>query len=124
MNYPCFLIDYNNPLNFVIDYNVRDISEYIKSYMISDDFNLENVFLLIDGMNLNNLMFNLLYSRLLYPTFYFDIYDKIILEDGVDNDIICVVDCAHKYIDMLNKIFLRYSTKYKMFNIEWINKKM
>jgi len=124
MMYPCYQIDYNNPLNFVIDYNVRDIAEYIKAYMISDDYELDNVLLLLDKLNINSLMFNLLYSRLLYPTFYFDVYDKIILEDGIDTDIVFVIDIVPKYLDMLNKIYLRYRVKYNMFNIEWLTKKM
>lgn len=122
IKYPCFLIDYNNPLNYVIDYSVRDIAEYIKSYMFSKDYDLNNVFVILDNLNLNNLMFNLLYSRLLYPTFYFDIYDKIILEDGIDSDIVVAVVVIDKYLNMLNQIYLRYKNKYNMFNIEWLNK--
>lgn len=122
MQYPCYLIDYNNPLNFVIDYNIRDIAEYIKSYLLSKDYDLGNVLMLLDRLNINSLMFNLLYSRLMYPTFYFDIFDKIILEDGVDADIVEVLNIVDEYLDMLNKIYLRYKDKYNMFNIEWLNK--
>ena len=67
-------------------------------------------------------MFNLLYSRLMYPTFYFDIFDKIILEDGEDADIVVVLNVVNKYLDMLNKIYLRYKDKYNMINVEWLNK--
>lgn len=122
MKYPCYLIDYNNPLNFVIDYNIRDIAEYIKAYMISDDYELENVFILLDRLNINSKMFNLLYSRLMYPTFYFDVYDKIILDDGKDSDIIESVNVVDRYLEMLNQIYLRYKDKYNMFNVEWLNK--
>lgn len=122
MKYPCYLIDYNNPLNFVIDYNVRDISEYIKAYMLSKDYDLNNVLIALENLNLNNLMFNLLYSRLLYPTFYFDIYDRIILDDGVDNDILVAIEGVDRYLDMLNKIYLKFKNKYNMLNIEWLNK--
>ena len=122
MNYPCYLIDYNNPLNFVIDYNVRDISEYIKAYLLSDDYDLNNVLLLLERLNVNSLMFNLLYSRLMYPTFYFDIFDKIILEDGKDSDIVCVLNVVDKYLDMLNKVYLKFKDKYSMLNVEWLNK--
>jgi len=122
MKYPCYQIDYNNPLNFVIDYNVRDIAEYIKAYMISEDYELENVLLLLDKLNTNNLMFNLLYSRLLYPTFYFDVYDKIILEDGFDSDIEFVIDIVPRYLDMLKQIYMKFRFKYNMFNIEWLSK--
>ena len=121
MYYPCYLIDYNNPLNFVIDYNIRDISEYIKSYVMDDSYELNNVLILLDKLNNNNLMFNLLYSRLLYPTFYFDIFDKIILEDGVDNDVVKVLDRVDIYIDMLRSVYFKYKDKYNMFNVEWLN---
>ncbi len=124
MKYPCYQIDYNNPLNFVIDYNVRDISEYIKSYIISDEFDINNILILLDKLNLNKLMFNLLYSRLLYPTFYFDIFDKIILEDGEDNDIVFAVNKIDNYLFTLKEIYKKFYLKYDMFNIEWLNKKV
>lgn len=122
MKYPCYLIDYNNPLNYVVDYNIRDIAEYIKSYLLSSDYDIDNVLMLLDRLNINSLMFNLLYSRLLYPTFYFDIFDRIILEDGEDVDIVDVLNVVDKYLSMLNKVYLRYKDKYSMFNVEWLNK--
>jgi len=122
MYYPMYLIDYNNPLNFVIDYSIRDIAEYIKAYVMSYDYEQRNIILLLDKLELNNLMFNLLYSRLLYPTFYFDVFDKIILEDGVDNDVIPIIENIDKYLDMLKIIYYKYKDKYNMFNVNWINK--
>ena len=122
MNYPEYEIDYNNPLNFVIDYYIRDISEYIKSNTISDYYNLENIITLINKLTLNSKSFNLLYSRLLYPTFYFDEYDKIILGREEDNKIINVINKIQNYLEMLKKIFIVFNNKYEMFNIEWLNK--
>ena len=122
MNYPCYLIDYNNPLNLVIDYNIRDIAEYIKAYLLSDAYDVNNVLLLLERLNVNNLMFNLLYSRLMYPTFYFDVFDKIILEDGKDSDIVDVLNVVDKYLDMLNKVYLKFKDKYSMLNVEWLNR--
>ena len=122
VKYPCYLIDYYNPVNFVIDYSVRDIGEYIKSYIISDDFDFNNVVTLINRMNLNDLMFNLLYARLLYPTFYFDVFDKIILEDGKDSDILFILDKIDIYLDTLKRLYDRFNNEYQMFRIEWLNK--
>lgn len=122
MNYPEYEKDYNNPLNFVIDYYIRDISEYIKSYTISDYYNLENIITLINKLTLNSKSFNLLYSRLLYPTFYFDKFDKIILGREEDNKIINIINKIQNYLEMLKKIFIVFNNKYEMFNIEWLNK--
>ena len=123
MNYPCYEIDYNNPANLIIDYNIRDISEYIKSYIISDDYDIKNVITLLNKLDVNNLMFNLLYSRLLYPTFYFDIFDKIILDNGQDKEIIPIINKIDDYIIALKEIHKIFKTKYNMFEIEWLNKK-
>lgn len=122
MNYPCYSFEYDNPLNFVIDYSIRDISEYIKSYSISKDFDIENVILLLSRLNVNKLMFNLLYSRLLYPTFYFDVFDKIILDNGMDNDVVIVLDNLNNYLSMLKEVYVVFATKYDLLNIEWLNK--
>ena len=67
-------------------------------------------------------MFNLLYSRLLYPTHYFDIFDDIILSNGVDDDIVDILNILNKYLDMLNKVYMNFNTKYDMFKIEWLDK--
>ena len=122
MKYPCYLMDYNNPVNYVVDYSVRDIAEYIKSYVISNDYDINVVINILDNLNTNNLMFNLLYSRLLYPTHYFDIFDDIILSDGVDDDIVDILNILNKYLDMLNKVYMNFNTKYDMFKIEWLDK--
>lgn len=122
MNYPCYSIDYDNPLNFVIDYSVRDISEYIKSYTISQYFDIENVIILLERLNINKLMFNLLYSRLLYPTFYFDVFDKIILDNGEDKDIINILNSLDNYLRMIREVYNIFNSKYDLFNIEWLNK--
>ncbi len=122
VKYPCYLIDYYNPVNFIIDYSVRDIGEYIKSYIISDDFDFNNVITLINRMYLNDLMFNLLYARLLYPTFYFDVFDKIILEDGKDSDIVFTLDKIDIYLDTLKRLYDRFNNEHQMFRIEWLNK--
>jgi len=123
MKYPCYSIDYYNPLNFIVDYNVRDISEYIKSYIImSNEYNSEEVIKMLEKINTNKLMFNLLFSRILYPTFYFDVFDKIILDNGEDSEIIPIINKTKTYIDTIKKIFYYFNQKYEMFNIEWINK--
>lgn len=124
MNYPCYQIEYNNPCNYIIDYSIRDISEYIKSYIIDENYDYNNVIFLLNKLNINNLMFNLLYSRLLYPTFYFDVFDKIILENGVDKDVIPIINKINDYLFTLKEIYNHFKQKYNLIEIEWLNKKI
>ena len=124
MRYPCYSYEYNNPLDCVIDYSIRDISEYLKSYSMSEDFDIENVIILLSRLNVNKLMFNLLYSRLLYPTFYFDIFDKIILDNGEDKEVVSVIEKVNNYVFMLREVYKNFVNKYELLNVEWLNKKV
>ena len=67
-------------------------------------------------------MFNILYSRLLFPTFYFDVLDNIILEEKKDSDIVPILNNVDEYINTLKEIYLIYNKKYNMFRIEWLIK--
>ena len=122
IKYPCYLIDYNNPINFVVDYSVRDVAEYIKSYMISDLYKIDTVIDILNSLSLNKIMFNILYSRLLYPSFYFDLFDDIILGSKKDNDVIYYIDIYNRYLNMLKNIYNQFKVKYEMFKIEWLDK--
>lgn len=122
MKYPCYSFDYLNPLNFVIDYYIRDVAEYIKSYSMSDNFDIKNVILILKRLQTNKLMFNLMYSRLLYPTFYFDIFDNIILDNGNDNEVVPIINKVNNYLFVLRTVFVTFKDQYELFNVEWINK--
>ena len=122
IKYPCLLKDYINPANCLFDFNVRDISEYIKSYLFSNNYDIEYIIEILSRLNTNNLMFNLLYSRLLYPSFYFDIFDEIILNNKNDNEIIKCVNISNRYLNMLKEIYICFYKKYDMFKIEWLDK--
>ena len=66
-----------NPLNIIIDNRTRDVAEYIKKKYFSDSFNINEIINIIDTMVFNNDEIILFLSRLMYPSYYFDIYDKI-----------------------------------------------
>ena len=120
--YPCYLKDYLNPVNLLYDYSIRDIAEYIKSYIFSKDYDVNYVLRIISELNLNNLMFNILYSRLLYPSFYFDSFDRIILDKDNEEIIMNSIDITDNYIKLLKSIYYTFSKKYNMFKIEWLDK--
>lgn len=69
--------DFLNPLNFAIDYRVRDVAEYTKSLFLNDKLNLNDLYLYFNSNKLNNQDLLLFYNRLLFPSYYFDCYDEI-----------------------------------------------
>ena len=72
------LFDLYNPLDLIIDYKVRDIAEYIKDALINS-YNIDAIVDTIsDNYYFDKFNLSLIVSRLLFPTYFFDIFDKII----------------------------------------------
>lgn len=67
----------------------------------------------------------LLFSRLLFPTFYFDMYDEIINNSFNEERIIKIIDKTYEYEDVLFNIykFIVYEKKIQLEPIEWIIKR-
>lgn len=70
------LIDLYNPLNFIVDYNVRDLSEYIKE---NSETKENEILTTLNQVEIAKDESILLVSRLLFPTYYFDILQKYLL---------------------------------------------
>ena len=71
-------LNFYNPLNFVVDSRVRDVAEFIKETFYNKTFNLYDLKSYFNMANLTKNEYILLLGRLLFPTYYFDIYDDII----------------------------------------------
>ena len=78
INYNETMRNFLNPVNIIIDNRIRDIAEYFKINYINENLSIQEVFNYLDKIKLNNNECILLLSRLLYPTYYFDVYDKVI----------------------------------------------
>ena len=106
------LYDYYDPTNIVIDHNSRDISEYIKSVLISNvnmiDFVdvLDNFF---DIHSFSKFGFNMLYGRIIFPTYFFDYLEEILQMDKIKeenvNDLEQITLLYEKRIRILNELF-------------------
>lgn len=102
--------DLYNPFNFIIDYKIRDICEYFKYNFIKgeDVFNEIKEYLSTTNLNIDDSY--LFFVRMLFPSFYFDSYEKImnkyfyedIIEENVLNNI---EEIALKYEKLLKKIY-------------------
>lgn len=115
-------INYFNPLNLVIDYSVRDIAEYIKSAFFKDNLNIDKVINYINKNFNSEDSINLIFSRLLFPTYYFDLYDKVINDEEKDTILVDVINLADKYEAFLKDFYMYYSKLYPMFRVEWLIK--
>lgn len=118
------LFDLYNPLNFIIDSKVRNICEYFKDnfFKTDDDKLIDDFFYYISSINLTTSDYLLLYARLLFPTYYFDIYELIIHGYLDEKEILRVVQKIDKYEMFLKKLHDYLKQYIEIPNIEWIIK--
>lgn len=118
------LFSFYSPTNYILDSRVRDFAEYIKNqfFLSKMDFNMFMNYL--DYMNFNVLEYIELISRLLFPTYYFDILDEIIIGNYKEEEIKKVLIKNNDYISFLKNTFcyILYNKKISIPLIEWIIK--
>lgn len=117
--------EFYNPLNFVIDSRVRDISEYIKNCFFKDKLDFYEIKSFFNISNLSDGEYTLLFSRLLFPTFYFDMYDEIINNNLNEERITNIISKIYQYEEFLCIIYkyIVYDKKVPLEPIEWLLKK-
>ena len=113
-----------DPLNIVIDHKSRDLAEYIKLSFFNNN---KNIFNELD-IYFSNHYFSLygiriLFARILYPSFYFDMYEEIILEKRNESDVLDITNKITEYEEYLKYIFIYLKKFYNIPEIDWLIKK-
>lgn len=110
------LFDLYNPLNLIVDYKVRDISEYLKDSYFNDincNVIINKIFnrYIFDRTNL--LLF---ITRLLFPSYYFDLFEDIVNKDLDENIIFQIMKKSSSYEDFVSKLIINCG----LLNISWL----
>ena len=113
-----------NPFNIIFDHKARDIAEYIKySFFINNTNIYRELDVYFKYNNYSKYGLQVLYSRILYPNFYFNLVDKIITNNLEENKLNKIIDKVEEYENYLYNIYL-YLTKYYDIPIPiWLKKK-
>ena len=116
--------EFYNPLNFIIDNRVRDTCEYIKESYFSGVFNFDELRKFLNYNNYTKNEYIYLFSRLLFPTYYFDKYDSIINKKMSENIIVPILNKISDYENFLLNVYkyIVYEKKVQIEPIEWLLK--
>ena len=112
--------DLYNPLNLIIDIRVRDICEYLKYNFFENKDILNDLNIFLHYNNLSNDELLCFLARMLFPTYYFDLYEKIIKNEIKEEEIKKIIFKANKYEEILKYIYL--NIKNNNIYIEWLEK--
>lgn len=113
-----------NPLNIILDHKSRDIAEYIKLSFLNKN---TNIYQELDSYFSNNYYseygLRLLYARIIYPSFYFDMYEQIIQGLRKESDLLNIVTLLDDYELYLKEMYYYLKKYHNIPEIDWITKK-
>ncbi|NLM62738.1 MAG: hypothetical protein GX190_00215 [Mollicutes bacterium] len=116
------LFDLYNPLNFIIDSKIRNFCEYFKDYFFKGNNIAEDFFYYISTLGLNYTDYILLYARMLFPTFYFDIYELIIHGYIPEKELLKIIQKVDEYEVFLKRLHNYLKQFVAIPDIEWLSK--
>ena len=109
------LYNFNDPTNILLDHISRDISEYVKSQILNDSFNIEYFITYLENIKISKAEINLFFARMMFPTFYFDTLEK---NEEVDKYEYII----SKYEYQLKEINKVLNEKYGIEIVKWLFK--
>lgn len=122
LQYPEYEKDYFNPHDFIFDTRMRDIAEYLKSKFFKGE-DLEDDLNLIFNTRYTPYEYNIFYARMLFPSYYFDLYEDIILNKKEEKELYNILNKIDEYEYFLKGLYF-YLSKYTIIEyIEWLIKK-
>ena len=112
-----------DPVNIIIDHKARDIAEYIKYSFFSDNTNIFkelNVYFKYNYYTKDDVV--MLLARVLYPSFYFNMYEDIMINSKEEKIITNITSKLDKYELYLARVFKYFNNFYNLPVPEWLNK--
>ena len=117
------IMEFYNPLNLIIDYRIRDLAEYIKSCFFEKKLDVLEIINYLKKIRMSDVDYIYFYIRMLFPSYYFDIYDLVIVDKIKEENILRITDYQSDYEYLLYEIYLLIKSHVNIMGIEWINKK-
>ena len=112
-----------DPSNMILDHKARDLAEYIKYSFWNNNINIFkelNEYFKYNFFSIYGI--RVLFSRILYPSFYFDIYDQIISEKKEEKELNTIISKINDYEYYLYNIYLYLKKFYDIPEINWLKK--
>ena len=112
-----------DPTNIILDHKARDLAEYIRYSFWNNNTNIFSELNEYFKYNyFSEYGIRVLFSRMLYPSFYFDLYDEIIIDKTEEKNLNNIINRINDYELYLYKIYIYLNKFYNIPEINWIKK--
>ena len=114
--YPNIWLNYGNPLSFIVDYPERDIAESLKYTFFygSEDQAYVDFIYLYKINKLNKFSWKLLLSRLLYPTYYFDLFENMLVKGLSSKKLLVIISKVDNYEKFLGYCYTIINKRFEI----------
>ncbi|MDO5568500.1 MAG: hypothetical protein Q4G04_00105 [bacterium] len=110
-----------NPLNIIIDHQARDIAEYIKLAFFNDNKKIfQELSLYFTENKFTVYGIRLLYGRILYPSYYFELYEQILRNQKKEYELLKLISKISKYEQYLKDVYEYLNSLYTIPKVEWL----
>lgn len=113
--------NFYNPLNVKVDIKERDLAGYLKLLFMEEDYTEDDISRIIDRANLSFDERIRLFARLLFPSYYLDVYDLVVSCDAGEDELKKVILRNEEYELFLRMIFKLLNKKNDMPYIHFLN---
>lgn len=109
-----------NPLNIVIDHRARDIGNYLQYIFLENTYTYEEIGELLNKLSYDSYQYALVMARLIFPSFYFDIYENIINGYDKESRILGILNRNLEYEKYLRTIYFMINKNQSILRIDWL----
>lgn len=114
------VLDYYDPFTIILDHPSRDVAGYLKNLFFTGNYREEEIFMLLKKLSFSKYGYRMLISRMLYPSYYFDLYEEITLGLKEENEVKKIIQKAEGYRDYMRMIYALINQIIEIPPVDWI----
>lgn len=114
IEFPIYSFSYYNPVNYLFDFEFRDFAEYLKMRFFYSDFSTDEAISVIDNYNFDNFSINMFFVRLIYPTYFLELYDMQNKNNVYSDLFYDLLKKSSQYENFILKLITVMSSKYEI----------
>ena len=114
IEFPMYSFSYYNPVNYLFDFEFRDFAEYLKMRFFYSDFSTDEAISVIDNYNFDNFSINMFFVRLIYPTYFLELYDMQNKNNVYSDLFYDLLKKSSQYENFILKLITAMSSKYEI----------
>lgn len=104
ISFPITSFSFYNPVNYLLDYCVRDLAEYVKSKFFYDSITVDDVITIINKNSFTLAELNMFLVRLIYPSYFFNIVDDKEFESS--SDLFNIIKKSSQFENFLKELII------------------